>query len=81
MNQLRAALLAAALVPLAPGTAPAQQTPAPPPVAAPAAYGTPEEEKKHVIFEGGHVAPRLQPIIREILDWLDRTQGQVSLAN
>jgi len=42
MNQLRAALLAAALVPLAPGTAPAQQTPAPPPVAAPAAYGTPD---------------------------------------
>ncbi len=46
-----------------------------------AALGTPESEKKHVIFEGGHVAPRLQPIIREILDFLDRTLGPVPLAN
>ena len=45
-----------------------------------AALGTPEKEKKHVIFEGGHVAPRIQPLIREILDWLDRTQGPVPLA-
>ena len=41
------------------------------------ALGTPAAEKKHVVFEGGHVAPRLQPIIKEILDWLDRTQGPV----
>ncbi|MEP6995525.1 MAG: hypothetical protein ABI968_13455, partial [Acidobacteriota bacterium] len=39
--------------------------------------GTPEKDKKHVIFEGGHVAPRLQPVIKEILDWLDRTLGPV----
>jgi formylglycine-generating enzyme required for sulfatase activity len=40
--------------------------------------GTPEKDKKHVIFEGGHVAPRFQPIIKEILDWLDRTLGPVT---
>jgi formylglycine-generating enzyme required for sulfatase activity/pimeloyl-ACP methyl ester carboxylesterase/predicted Ser/Thr protein kinase len=39
--------------------------------------GTPEREKKHVVFEGGHIPPRLQPIIKEILDWLDRTLGPV----
>jgi formylglycine-generating enzyme required for sulfatase activity/tRNA A-37 threonylcarbamoyl transferase component Bud32 len=45
------------------------------------ALGTPEKEKKHVVFEGGHVAPRIQPIIKEILDWLDRMQGPVPSVN
>ena len=42
------------------------------------ALGTPEKDKKHVVYEGGHVAPRRQPIIKEILDWLDRTLGPVA---
>ncbi len=42
------------------------------------ALGTPEKGKKHVVYEGGHVAPRIQPIIKEILDWLDRTLGPVA---
>jgi dipeptidyl aminopeptidase/acylaminoacyl peptidase len=45
------------------------------------ALGTPEKEKRQVVFEGGHVPPRMQPVIKEILDWLDRTLGPVSLVN
>jgi len=39
--------------------------------------GTPEKDKRHYVFEGGHVAPRIEPIIKEILDWLDRYLGPV----
>jgi dienelactone hydrolase len=39
--------------------------------------GTPEKDKRHFVFEGGHVPTRLQPIIKEILDWLDRYLGPV----
>jgi dienelactone hydrolase len=38
--------------------------------------GTPEASKKHVIFESGHVPERIA-VIREVLDWLDRTLGPV----
>ncbi|MEO8055387.1 MAG: hypothetical protein ABI768_09540, partial [Acidobacteriota bacterium] len=41
------------------------------------AFGTPERDKKHVTFEGGHVPPRIQALVKEILDWLDRTLGPV----
>ena len=41
------------------------------------AFGTPEKEKREVVFEGGHIPPRMQPVIKEILDWLDRTLGPV----
>jgi len=41
------------------------------------ALGTPEKDKKHVTFEGGHIPPRIQSLIKEILDWLDRTLGPV----
>ncbi len=41
------------------------------------ALGTPEKDKKHVTFEGGHIPPKIQSLIREILDWLDRTLGPV----
>lgn len=37
--------------------------------------GTPTKDKRHAVFEAGHVPPREQ-MIREILDWLDRYQGQ-----
>jgi hypothetical protein len=43
--------------------------------------GTPEKDKKHFVFEGGHIAPKTQPIIKEILDWLDRYQGPVGAAS
>jgi len=40
--------------------------------------GTPEQDKKHFVFEGGHAAPKNQVIIKEILDWLDRYLGPVA---
>ena len=39
--------------------------------------GTPEKDKRHFIFEGGHVPLRIEPLIKEILDWLDKYLGQV----
>jgi eukaryotic-like serine/threonine-protein kinase len=36
--------------------------------------GTPEEHKRHALFETGHVIPRSQQI-KETLDWLDRYLG------
>jgi pimeloyl-ACP methyl ester carboxylesterase len=39
--------------------------------------GTPEKDKRHVIFEGGHVPLRFETLIKEILDWLDRYLGPV----
>jgi hypothetical protein len=38
--------------------------------------GTPDRDKKHVIFETGHDLPRPEEI-REILDWLDQYLGPV----
>jgi pimeloyl-ACP methyl ester carboxylesterase len=38
--------------------------------------GTPSGNKRHVQLESGHV-PRLQDIMREVLDWLDRYLGPV----
>ena len=39
--------------------------------------GTPEKDKVHRIFEGGHTAPR-KDVIRLVLDWLDRYLGPVA---
>lgn len=41
--------------------------------------GPPRDQKRLALFEGGHI-PRLQDIIREILDWLDRYLGPVTPA-
>ena len=41
--------------------------------------GTPPDQKRLALFEGGHI-PRLQDIIREMLDWLDRYLGAVTPA-
>jgi tRNA A-37 threonylcarbamoyl transferase component Bud32/pimeloyl-ACP methyl ester carboxylesterase len=41
------------------------------------ALGTPEKDKRHVVFDGGHIPPKIQPLVKEILDWLDRTLGPV----
>jgi pimeloyl-ACP methyl ester carboxylesterase len=38
--------------------------------------GTPAEDKRHVLFNGGHV-PQGTGIVRETLDWLDRYLGPV----
>jgi len=38
--------------------------------------GTPEEDKRHAIIDGGHVTP-MNDVIRETLDWLDRYLGPV----
>ena len=35
------------------------------------------KEKRHYVFEGGHVPPRQQEVIRETLDWFDRYLGPV----
>jgi dienelactone hydrolase len=32
-------------------------------------------DKKHYVFEGGHVPPRQQEVIREALDWFDKYLG------
>ncbi len=38
--------------------------------------GTPPKDKRHVVFEAGHVPPN-DLMIKEILDWLDRYQGSI----
>ena len=42
--------------------------------------GTPEKDKKHIIFDGGHAPLKIQPLIKDILDWLDRYLGPVKTA-
>jgi tRNA A-37 threonylcarbamoyl transferase component Bud32/dienelactone hydrolase len=39
--------------------------------------GTPAANKKHAVFEGGHIPARQQEPIKEMLDWLDRYLGPV----
>jgi pimeloyl-ACP methyl ester carboxylesterase len=39
--------------------------------------GTPEEDKRHALLDGGHLPPDRRAIIREVLDWLDRYLGPV----
>jgi hypothetical protein len=39
--------------------------------------GTAAADKRHVLFEGGHVPPRL-PLVQPTLDWLDRYLGPVA---
>jgi len=41
--------------------------------------GPPPDQKRLALIDGGHI-PRLQDIIREILDWLDRCLGPVTPA-
>ena len=40
--------------------------------------GTPEKDKKHASFEGGHIPLTIQPVVKEILDWLDKYLGPVA---
>jgi len=36
--------------------------------------GTPQADKRHLLFDSGHVPPR-NDMIRETLDWLDHYLG------
>jgi eukaryotic-like serine/threonine-protein kinase len=38
--------------------------------------GTPEKDKRHAVFESGHIPPK-NLIMKEVLDWLDRYLGPV----
>jgi hypothetical protein len=38
--------------------------------------GTPEKDKRHAVFESGHIAPK-NFVIKEVLDWFDRYLGPV----
>jgi pimeloyl-ACP methyl ester carboxylesterase len=38
--------------------------------------GTPEKDKRHAVFESGHLPPK-NLIMKEVLDWLDRYLGPV----
>jgi hypothetical protein len=39
--------------------------------------GTPKQDKKLVLFDGGHVPPLDSKLMKEMLDWLDRYLGPV----
>jgi pimeloyl-ACP methyl ester carboxylesterase len=39
--------------------------------------GTRDDDKRHVLLEGGHLPPDRRELIREVLDWLDRYLGEV----
>ena len=39
--------------------------------------GTPDEDKRHVIFEAGHLPLPRTDMIRETLEWLDRYRNPV----
>jgi eukaryotic-like serine/threonine-protein kinase len=39
--------------------------------------GSPPNDKRHIVVEGGHIPPRPQEVFKEILDWLDRYLGPV----
>ncbi len=40
--------------------------------------GTPEKDKRHVLFDTGHFIALPQPIMKETLDWFDRYLGPVA---
>jgi formylglycine-generating enzyme required for sulfatase activity len=42
------------------------------------ALGTPPADKRHVIFEGGHIPPHPLEIYKVVLDWYDKYLGPVS---
>jgi dipeptidyl aminopeptidase/acylaminoacyl peptidase len=39
--------------------------------------GTPEKDKRHVLFEAGHADYPVNELIKELLDWFDRYLGPV----
>ena len=39
--------------------------------------GTPPEDKRHVVLEGGHLPPQYSEMVRQILGWTDAQLGPV----
>jgi alpha-beta hydrolase superfamily lysophospholipase len=39
--------------------------------------GTPPENKRHVLLEGGHVPHDRRALMREVVDWYDKYLGVV----
>jgi len=39
--------------------------------------GPPDDQKRHALFEGGHLPVHVNDVIREILDWFDRYLGPI----
>ena len=37
--------------------------------------GSPENDKRHVLFDTGHVLLQTQPFVKEVLDWFDKYLG------
>ncbi len=42
---------------------------------------TPAADKRHVVYDTGHAVVFVQPMIKEVLDWLDRYLGPVKTGN
>ena len=42
--------------------------------------GTAAADKRHAVFEGGHLPPTPQLVYKEIIDWLDKYLGPVEAA-
>jgi serine/threonine protein kinase len=40
--------------------------------------GAPDDQKRHVVLEGGHIPHERHEIIKEVLDWFDRFLGPVT---
>ena len=43
--------------------------------------GTPEDQKRHVVMESGHIPPHFSDVIRACLAWADRWLGTVNSRN
>jgi hypothetical protein len=41
--------------------------------------GTPEKDKKHLLYEGGHDIYLRLEVLKDMLDWLDRYLGPVKM--
>ena len=39
--------------------------------------GTPSEDKRHVVLDGGHVPNDTRGLIREVLNWYDKYLGVI----
>jgi eukaryotic-like serine/threonine-protein kinase len=39
--------------------------------------GPPDDQKRHALFEGGHIPNHVNDVIREILDWFDQYLGPI----
>ena len=40
--------------------------------------GVPPDQKRHALFEGGHMPTQIHDVMREMLDWFDRFLGPVA---